>query len=202
MPAPRLQALARSCDLLCARSGDTVTARLVEPHDADALKRYYRSLSVRSRHNRFLGAMGELPDSLLDRFINVGRDDGFTVIASMMVDGAETLVGEMRYAFHAETGDVEFALSVADRWQRRGLGAALLKNLKCRAAALPAGCAFGDTLRTNAPMLGLARKEGYSLCSHPDDWTLVRLRKMIGVEPIIFPCTSLCLRDVARAHLA
>ena len=47
--------------------------RFVEPHDAEALQNYFRSLSTRSRYNRFLGAVSELPPGLLDDFIHVGE---------------------------------------------------------------------------------------------------------------------------------
>ena len=81
----------------------------------------------------------------------------------MMIDGFETIVGEARYAFHPETESFEFGLSIDDRWQGHGIGTALLKNLECRAAAFGARSLFGDTLRSNDGMMGLARKSGYRL---------------------------------------
>ena len=64
------------------RNGKSLTVRFVEPRDAEALQNYFRSLSVRSRYNRFLGAMSELPQTELDHFIHVGEDDRFSVIAT------------------------------------------------------------------------------------------------------------------------
>ena len=73
----------------CAlRSGDAVTVRFVEPRDAEALQNYFRSLTTRSRYNRFLGAASELPTSLLEQFIHVGEADRFSVVATMLVDGS------------------------------------------------------------------------------------------------------------------
>ena len=40
-----------------ARNGKPVTVRFVEPRDAEELQNYFRSLSTRSRYNRFFGAM-------------------------------------------------------------------------------------------------------------------------------------------------
>src|SRR6202034_94747 len=123
---------------------------------------YFRSLTVRSRYNRFLGAMSELPKAQLDHFIHAGEDDRFSVIAVMSIDGFETIVGEARYGFEADTASFEFGISVDDRWQGHGIGSALLGNLQCRAAAFGAERVFGDTLRSNAVMLGLARKSGFA----------------------------------------
>ena len=139
--------------MLRSRNGEAVTVRFVEPRDAEALQNYFRSLTTRSRYNRFLGAMSELPQSVLEHFIHVGEADRFSVVATMMVDGFETIVGEARYAFHAETASIEFGLSIDDRWQGHGIGTALLGNLECRAASFGAERLFGDTLRSNEAMI-------------------------------------------------
>ena len=136
MTALRLNDLRQHSDILRLRTGKSVTVRFVEPQDAEVLQAYFRSLSTRSRYNRFLGAMRELPPTELDHFIHAGEDDRFSVIAVMTIDGIETIVGEARYGFEADTGSFEFGLSIDDRWQGQGIGSALLRNLECRAAAL------------------------------------------------------------------
>jgi len=190
MTALRFDNLEQYSDVLRSRRGDAITVRFVEPRDAEELQNYFRSLSTRSRYNRFLGAMSELPETLLDRFTHVGMADGFTVVATMPVDGFETIVGEARYAFHADSESFEFGLSIDDRWQGHGIGAALLKNLECRAAAFDAEHIFGDTLRSNDAMISVARKAGYSFVPTPGDWKLVRFEKHVDVAPKDIPCAS------------
>ena len=112
------------------------------------------------------------------------------MVAVMTIEGAETIVGEVRYAFDAETDSFEFGLSIDDRWQRHGLGSALLGNLECRAAAFGANRLFGDTLRSNDAMLGLARKFGFAFTHSPGDWKLVRFERHIAVAPQQIPCAS------------
>jgi GNAT superfamily N-acetyltransferase len=185
-----LEDLRQHIDILRLRGGDTLAVRFVEPDDAEALQGYFRALSVRSRYNRFLGAMSELPQTELERFIHVGERDRFSVIAIMVIDGVETIVGEARYGFEADTASFEFGVSVDDRWQGLGIGSALLRNLECRAAALGAGRVFGDTLRSNDVMIGLARKSGFNFMRHPDDWKLVRFDKHIDAAPREIPCAS------------
>jgi RimJ/RimL family protein N-acetyltransferase len=186
----RFDDLQQYSDVVRSRRGEAVTVRFVEPRDAEELQNYFRSLSARSRYNRFLGAMGELPKPLLDRFTHVGERDGFTVIVTMQVEGFETIVGEARYIFHPADGSFEFGLSIEDRWQGFGIGAALLKNLECRAAAFGAERIFGDTLRSNESMIAVARKSGFAFTQHPDDWKLVRFEKEIALEPKAIPCAS------------
>jgi GNAT superfamily N-acetyltransferase len=190
MSTLRLNELRQYSDVLRLRSGKSVTVRFVEPRDAEALQGFFRSLTVRSRYSRFLGAISELPQTELDHFIHVGEANRFSVIAVMTIDGVETIVGEARYAFDAGTLSFEVGLSVDDRWQGHGIGSALLKNLECRAAAFGAKRLFGDTLRSNDAMLGLARKAGFAFINSPGDWKLVRFEKHIDAAPQEIRCAS------------
>ena len=198
----RLNDLRQHSDILRLRNGKSLTLRFVEPEDADALQGYFRSLTVRSRYNRFLGAMSELPRTELDHFIHVGEGDRFSVIEVMAIDGIETIVGEARYAFDADKATFEFGLSIEDRWQGQGVGSALLRNLECRAAAFGAKHLFGDTLRSNDVMIGLARKSGFAFKPSPGDWKLVRFEKHIGLAPQEIPCASWRLAATASAEIA
>jgi GNAT superfamily N-acetyltransferase len=162
----RLDDLKQYSDVLRLRGGKSVTVRFVEPRDGEALQGYFRSLSVRSRYNRFLGAMSELPRTELDHFTHAGEDDRFSVVATMKVDGID------------------------DRYQGQGIGSALLSNLECRAAAFGAEHIFGDTLRSNDAMIGAARKSGYAFVPTPGDWKLVRFEKHIHSAAQDIPCAS------------
>jgi RimJ/RimL family protein N-acetyltransferase len=186
----QLDNLQQYSDVLRTRRGDAVNVRFVEPRDAEELQNYIRSLSTRSRYNRFLGAMSELPKNVLEHFIHVGEAEQFSVVATMMVGGFETIVGEARYAFHADTESFEFGLSIDDHWQGHGIGSALLKNVECRAAAFGARRVYGDTLRSNDVMIALARKSGFAFTNNPDDWKLVRFEKHINVAREEIPCAS------------
>ena len=102
MTPMRFDDLRQYSDVLRCADGEAITVRFVEPRDAEALQNYFRALTTRSRYNRFLGAASELPQSLLERFIHVGEADQFSVVATMQVDGFETIVGEARYAFDSD----------------------------------------------------------------------------------------------------
>jgi acetyltransferase len=184
-----LSNLGRYTDVLRLKGGKTLTVRFVEPRDADALSAYFRSLSPRSRYNRLLGAASELPPSELDKALHVGEGNRFAVVAEMKADGADTIIGEARYSYDVETSDSEFGLSIGDASQGQGIGAAMLANLECRSAALGAQRLFGETLRNNEQMIGLARKLGYSFAAAPSDWRLARFEKTLHHADEI-PCES------------
>ena len=198
MTSLRFDDLKQYSDSLRARNGEAVTVRFVEPRDAEPLQSYFRGLSTRSRYNRFLGAISELPQTLLAHFIHVGEAERFSVVATMMFDGFETIVGEVRYAFNADDASIEFGLSIDDRWQGHGIGKALLKNLECRAASFGAERIFGDTMRSNEQMIALARTSGYAFAPSPGDWKLVRFEKPVDIQPRDIPCASWKLAAASR----
>jgi RimJ/RimL family protein N-acetyltransferase len=184
------------------RDGAGVMVRLASVADAVALQSCFRDLSVSSRYNRLMGAAGELPAEQLQKIIHSGRG-GTSVLAVTQVDGCEQIVGEARYAFDQDGWRVELGLSIDDRPQRWGLGAALLSNLEGRAAALGAAQLFGDTLRSNHAMLAVARRAGFALAATPGDWKQVRFEKRIDAMPQALPGASLRMAgrgEVAMAH--
>jgi RimJ/RimL family protein N-acetyltransferase len=199
MTALRLSEYSGHIDHLRLRNGKNLTVRFVGIDEGEALQRYFRQLSVGSRHSRFLGAMSELSASELDHFIHVGENDRFSVVATMMSDGRETIVGEARYGLEVATGRFEFGISIDDRWQRQGIGSALIGNLECRAAALGAERMFGDVLRSNQAMIALARKTGFAFTRHPDDWKLARFEKPVDPMRQDIPCASPKLATEQRA---
>ena len=202
MTAISLSEHPRHTDRLRLRDGKTLTVRFVGADEGEALQRYFRQLSMQSRHSRFLGAMSELSASELGHFIHVGENDRFSVVAVMMIEGREIIVGEARYGFDAATASFEFGISIDDRWQGQGIGSALLGNLECRAAALGARRMFGDTLRSNEAMISLARKLGFAFTRHPDDWKLARFEKPIDPMRQDIPCASwkVAAEQRAAAH--
>lgn len=202
MTTMRLDDLRQYSDVLRSQRGETVTVRFVEPRDAEALQNYFRSLSARSRYSRLLGAASELPPSELEHFIHVGEADRFSVVATILIDGRETIVGEARYAFDSATASIELGLSIDDRWQGHGIGKALLKNLECRAASFGAERIFGDTLRSNEAMIALARKAGYAFTNTPGDWRLTRFQKQLHVESQEIPCASWRLAAVSPSAMS
>lgn len=174
-----MSALGKFTDMVRLRTGETLTIRFVTPSDGNVLQSYFRSLSMQSRYNRLMGAASELPPSELDKTLHVGENSRFAVIAEMKVDGVDTIVGEARYSYDADSRSTEFGLSIDDAWQGRGIGSAVLTNLECRSAALGAVRVVGETFRNNEQMIRLARKSGYGFLSAPYDWRQVRLEKVL-----------------------
>ena len=81
----------------------------------------------------------------------------------MFEDGREIMIGEARYVVdERDPTTCEFAIAVADAWQRCGIARALLVRLERQAAESGFRSMVADTLVTNRAMLGLARRTRYA----------------------------------------
>jgi GNAT superfamily N-acetyltransferase len=146
--------------------------------DAGLLRDYFGALSQLSRHNRFMGEAGNLAGIATDCLSQSGKADRFILVAEWRGRGQDAIIGEGSYAFDRDKRCGEFAISVADRWQRQGLGSALLCALQFRAISLGHLDLFGEALKTNLQMTSLARKAGFEFSRSPD-WRAVRFDKAL-----------------------
>jgi RimJ/RimL family protein N-acetyltransferase len=108
------------------RSPTSIRIRPIEPRDADALDRFYAGLSDESRATRFLGATRGLRGEQARRFCSTDHHhrEGLVAVAGCPAD---TIVGHLCLEPDDEAASAEMAIAVADAWQRRGIGRALLE---------------------------------------------------------------------------
>jgi acetyltransferase len=139
------------------RDGRRVRLRPIRPEDAERERRFFDSLSQRSRYQRFMQYLRELPPAMLARFTQIDYDRELALVAVHL--GEFIAVG--RYVPNPDGRSAEFALVVGDAWQGKGLGRLVLERLV--AAARDAGyeALYGHILEANRDMLELARHLGF-----------------------------------------
>jgi acetyltransferase len=158
---------------LALRNGRQVTLRPVRPDDAAATQRFIASLSPRSRLLRFHGAVNQVPAAVLREMTDVDQQRHVALVAEALTDdGLPRLVAEARYVLD-EDGQAEFAVAVADDWQRLGLARALLRRLGRHAQRHGAGGLHGSVMAGNEPMLALMREFGADFRQDFDDASTV-----------------------------
>lgn len=150
-------------DVVRLVGGERVVIRPVLPQDAELTVAFFQSLSGPARYDRFMSPMRELPAELLERFTNIDYADHLALVAEVFADGRETVIAEARYVRRPDPATAEFAVSVAEPWQGKGLASLLLRKLACRAAAAGVRRIVGETLASNTKMLSLARKAGFRI---------------------------------------
>jgi GNAT superfamily N-acetyltransferase len=167
-----------------------VIVRPARPQDTDMVQAYVRGLPAVARHNRFLGAVNELPASELNRMTHMHHGSHPALIAETVVEGVRTMIGEARYAGSPDGRTCEFAVSVADAWRRKRLGMLLIGVVECRAKALGLRYLAGDVLRSNLAMTALARKSDFAMTEPIADARLVRITKDLFLRDAAQPCNE------------
>jgi nucleotide-binding universal stress UspA family protein/GNAT superfamily N-acetyltransferase len=114
------------------RDGARVTLRAIAPEDKPLLAASFERLSEESRYRRFFTPKNELSPAELAYLVDVDHRDHEAIIAIDPSSGEA--LGIARYIRSKDDAEVaEVAVTVADDWQRRGLGRALLDRLTYRA---------------------------------------------------------------------
>src|SRR5262245_10805938 len=150
-----------------------VVVRTIGPDDASLLQAFVRRLSARSRRFRFFFALAELSAAQLDRFVNVDPTRGLALVAVSGRQEGPAIVAEARYALAQEDDIAEFAIAVADDFQRRGLGKQLVKRLLATAWRRGVRRLFGEIKSDNRAMLAFAVQLGFRLRGSLEDRSLV-----------------------------
>ncbi|GAA4344208.1 GNAT family N-acetyltransferase [Pigmentiphaga soli] len=162
--------LVRHCQFA---DGTPYTIRPIRPEDAAPLQAFTRGLSEHSRYMRFISAMRELSPNMLARYTQVDYHRELALVATVLdadaPDTGETLIGVARYLLNPDGDSAEYALVVADAWQRRGLGRELMTALVDAARRQGLRRIEGFVLGANGPMLKLMGSLGFHIQPDPDD---------------------------------
>ncbi len=156
-----------------------VWIRTAGERDLERLEQYFEGLSRSARYNRFMGTASNFAAIARGCLMPTRKADYFTLVVESRGPVADVFIGEACYGFDRASGSGEFAISVADRFQRRGLGSALLCAVQSRAISLGYLDLFGETLKGNDEMKSLARKAGFEF-TRSLDWRAVRFDKRLA----------------------
>lgn len=149
-----------------------VTIRPIRPEDEPQLQAFYARASAEDMRLRFFLTRREVPHSELARYSQIDYDRDMTFIA-LAPDGS--MAGEVRAVCDPDNERAEFAIQVAGAWQRKGLGAALMRKLIAYLRARGTRELRGECLPNNVGMSRLAHTLGIST-PHAEDTVSLRLR--------------------------
>jgi acetyltransferase len=138
-----------------------VTIRPIRPDDAEIEQAFVRNMSNESRFFRFMDATRELTPRMLAQFTHVDYDRHMALIAVTQAGGREVEIAVARYIVAFGATSCEFAIAVADDWQRRGVGSLLLQALIEAARAGGLRTMYGEVLPGNSKMLRFVQHLGF-----------------------------------------
>ena len=154
------------------KTGALVKIRPIRPDDLQREREFIRHLSPETRYRRFMSTVSELSPAQLEHFTHPDYDREMAYIALVEENGEEKEIGVCRYAANP-TNDArdtcEFAIVIADEWQRQGLGRELMRHLIAAAKRHGFKIMVGEFLAENSPMLSFVASLGFVLSPHPHD---------------------------------
>jgi len=138
--------------------GRRVLVRPVLPQDSEAEQAFVMGLSAASRYRRFHIGLRALPPSTLQQLTQIDHRLHVALVAQPESDDDDEpgIVADARYV-RIDDQTAEFAVAVADDWQRQGLGRRMLAQLARHAARHGIRVLHGDVLVDNGPMIGMLR---------------------------------------------
>lgn len=161
--------------------------RPIRPEDAEPLQTFVRELSDKSRYMRFVSMLRELTPRMLARYTRIDYDRELALVATVHVPNPELrgllqerIIGFAHYLRNADGRGAEYALVIADDWQRHGLGQRLMRGLI--SAAQDQGLTYIDglVLANNRPMLALMTSLGFVVDHDEEDPSMRRVWLDLG----------------------
>ena len=159
--------------------GKKLTLRHIAHGDAIIEQKFVRKLSDQSRYLRFHGSIKELNKKDLETFTNPDPLNAEALIILYKGEINEEEIGVARFIIDSDGKSCEFAIVVADEWQKRGLGTKLMKALIRHAQSRGIKRIHGSVLKENSGMLQFVKGLGFEETTGPDDPSIVLVTKYL-----------------------
>jgi len=155
------------------KNGAQVLFRPIRPEDEPLMVQFHESLSEQTVYLRYFHMENLSSRTAHDRLLQkcfIDYDREMALVADRVDPGTARheiiAVGRLTNDLTNNTGEV--AVLVADRWQKQGLGAELLKRLIQVARDQSLSCVVANILPENPSMRSLADHLGFEICSTAD----------------------------------
>jgi acetyltransferase len=170
--------------------GRRITFRPIRPEDEPLMVRFHGMLSDRSVYFRYfhmLKLTQRVAHERLTRICFIDYDREMALVAELRdpVSGERHILGVGRLTKIHGVREGEFAVLVADDYQRLGIGGELVRRVRHVAKAERLTRITGDVLSENLEMIRLCEREGFQSATKPDDPQVVRVSLTLEPEPSV-----------------
>jgi GNAT superfamily N-acetyltransferase len=150
--------------------GSHVLIRPLQAQDRERELQFIKRLSPEARRARFLSSFREPSDALLNHLMDVRYPLHVAYVALVHDNGELREIGVARYA-QIQHRHCEFAVVVADDWQRKGLGRLLMEHLMDAARRNGFKRMVATDLASNVHLHRLLKGLGFDSHHGPDDFS-------------------------------
>ena len=141
--------------------GGRIYLRPIKADDMEHMTKLFEKFSPETVYFRFFSAMRAMPIDRLKKFCDIDYENQMAVVAYVLEDGDESLLGVARYVVTPQEGGAEISVVVADAWQKRTIGTRLLQHLARVAKDRGIDTFHGLIMSHNRKALGMLRNAGF-----------------------------------------
>lgn len=162
--------------------GRHVFLRPLVDEDLAHAQEFFDAMSADSRYTRFMMPMPQLSGETMAALVQAMHDSRAAVVVALSSNSRHArIIGGARIVPTGQAGTCEFALTVIDSFQGRGIGHALLRACVRLAKAHGYHRIVGCVLTTNWPMLAVAKRLRFQLRLTPGDTAVTLVsRRLYG----------------------
>ncbi len=162
-----------------AADGTAVTIRPIRPEDEPLMVRFHGMLSEETVYARYFTYMKLSQRTAHERltricFIDYDREMALVAETPGGESGTAEIVGVGRLSKAHGRNEAEFAILVADEWQRRGLGTELLRRLVRIGRNEGLDRIFAEMMASNSGMRRASEAAGFEIKPMEEDRNLLR----------------------------
>lgn len=151
--------------------GQPVLLRPIRPEDEPLEAEMFRQLSDPTEYFRFFRVIKEITHEELVRFTHTDYDRELAIIAEVEEGGEKKMAGVARLIADAYNENAEFAIIVADPWQRKGLGTRMIEYSLQIAASRGIPSVYATILKENLGIIRIFKRMGFDIREEVDNGT-------------------------------
>jgi acetyltransferase len=167
--------------------GVKLTLRHIAPADAAREQAFVRGLSPESSYRRFHGTVTELSAKDLLKFTNPDSRNAVALVVLRSGETGDEEIGVARYVIDPGGASCEFAIVVADAWQKRGIGTRLMNALTRHLQASGVKRMSGSVLKSNSDIRRFVKQLDFAETGIPDDPSLLLVTRELSSQPTALP---------------
>src|SRR4030042_2881552 len=141
--------------------GAKLTLRRIAPTDADREQAFVHGLSAQSSYLLFHGTIKDLSKKDLKKFTEPDSRNAVALIVLRSGEKGEEEIGVARDVIDPDGANCEFAIVVADKWQKRGIGTRLMNALISHLQASGVKQISGSVIKSNPTMRKFITQMGF-----------------------------------------
>ncbi len=163
------------------RRGRSVLLRPIRPEDEPMQEEMFKTFSAETKRFRFFGPIKESHE-MLTRYSQIDYDREMAIIAELTEEGRKKMAGVVRLIADPYNETAEYAIVVADPWQRQGLGTVMTHYILEIARNRGIKKVYAYLLEDNVKMLDLFLKFRFTTRKEED---IYRVELLLDSMPAI-----------------